>query len=133
MIKFKSVAYPKPSEGVSYKDVVDQVVPDDSMSLQEILERFTRREELPIGRPHSFGNPEVERVLDVDLEKVQFADLTEKEEFRQTVAKVRETYNKQMAEKAANDKKKAAEAAKAAEEKRIRLAARRLAKEKGSA
>lgn len=128
MIKFKSVAYPTPSDGVSYKDVEDQVVPDDSMSLQEILERFTRREELPIGRAHSYGNPDVERVLDIDLEKVQFADLTERDAFREQVAQVRATYEKQMAAKAAIDKQKAAEAAKAAEEKRIRLAARKLAK-----
>lgn len=56
----------------SFKGVPKIVVPNQSMSLQEILKRFIKRESLPVARQgvyeERFG----------DLEKLDKADITEK-------------------------------------------------------
>lgn len=125
---FKSIAIPEPSEGLDFTDVVDQVVPDQSMSLEYILKRFTRGEPLPIGHEVSYGS-ESEGFLDVDLEKLAASDLVDKAEYIEKLNEVKSAYEKQEKQKAQNARADAEAKAKAAEEKRIRIAARRLAKE----
>lgn len=129
-MKFRSVACPLPSKGVKLSGK-KLVVPDQSLPLREILERFTRHEALPIGHKVDWGGvddeaPESE--LDVDLEKLAHADLTEKDEFREKVLAVKSKYEeeeKARREKLAADKK-------AADEKKLQLRiareARKLAK-----
>lgn len=67
-MKFKAVAFPPTSPGERSIDV-DMVVPDQSMTLKEILLRFTRNETLPIGRDpmYSDGLEDIEKLRDMDL------------------------------------------------------------------
>lgn len=127
-MKFKSKAIPEPSVGTDYSKVKDIVVPDQSMSLSEILERFTRREPLQIGHNVEFGNEDDSNPMNVDLEKLACSDLTEKAEFKEKLKDVQRKFEHQ--EKAKADKAKAdkAIADKLAEEKRIRSLALKMAK-----
>lgn len=120
-MKFKGKAIPSPSEGLVITEV-DQVVPDQGLSLKEILQRFVRHEALPVGNNASFGNgqdPEGDSPLNIDLEKAAHWDLVERQEFGEKVAEMKRDYEAQ--EKAIADKKRAEKAAadKAAEEARI--------------
>lgn len=126
-MKFKSIALPKPSEGVDYKSEKDEVVPDQSMSLEYILQRFTRGEPLSVGHDVTFVE-EVPGFLDVDLEKLATSDLVDKEEYIDMLRKVKVAYDKQEKKKADDKAAEDALKAKAAEQKRIRIEARKLAK-----
>lgn len=98
-MKFKSYAFPAPSVGV-VSDGKKIVVPNQSMSLQEILERFTREEKLPIGKEINYHESED------DLEKVAKGDLVDREEFAEKMRETQRTYKRQEAqkEKAAKEK-----------------------------
>ena len=129
-MRFRAVGMPGPSKGVKIPGKL-LVLPDQSLSLQEILQRFTRNEALPVGHNVDWGgvdDNEPESELDVDLEKLAKADLTYKDDFREKVNAVKERYEREererQAKKAAD--KKAADIA--AQEKRIRIEARKLAK-----
>lgn len=74
MMKFKSIAAPEPSKGVTIKGP-KLVQPNQSLSLQEILDRFTRGEPLAIGQPVEYHES------DDDLEKIAHADMVDKQEF----------------------------------------------------
>lgn len=94
---FKKSAIPVPSQGLVITEV-DQVVPDQSLSLREILTRFVRDESLPVGGKGQFGNgldPEVDSPLNIDIEKAAHWDLTERDEFNQKVEEMKETFEKQ--------------------------------------
>lgn len=93
MIKFKSVALPSPSVGTDYSKVIDQVVPDQSMSLQEILKRFTRGEKVPVGHEVSYHES------DTDLEKLSKSDLVDKAEFVDKMKEVKVRFDKQEKKK----------------------------------
>lgn len=67
-------------KGQSYKNAKVVVVPNQSMSLQEILRRFVRRESLPISKEGTY------ETRFGDLEKIQNLDITEKMEH---VAKIK--------------------------------------------
>lgn len=112
-MKYKSIANPKPTPGVVFKGE-KLVVPNQAISLQEILERFTRNEALPIGKEPVFHESED------DLEKISKADLVDKAEFSQKLIDTQKKYEKQ--EKA---RKKKIE-----EEERAKIAAELAAKEK---
>lgn len=130
MMKFKKGAIPEePDKGVDFSNEKSIVVPDQAMSLQTILEKFTRGEELAIGMDSEFGDDNLDNPLNVDLEKLATADLTEKAEFVEELRKVQNDWR--SVEKAEAEKAEAERAAavKAADEKRIRAAARKLAKE----
>lgn len=68
-----NVFYPhaRPRVGKSFKGVKRQTVPNQSLTLKEIVKRFVRRESLPVSRDgiyeERFG----------DLEKIKHADITE--------------------------------------------------------
>jgi len=123
-MRFKSIAIPKVTQGVSFVGEVDQVVPDQSMSLAYILERFTRGEAVPVGHEGHFDEES-----DIDLEKLQKADLVDKAEYVERLEDVKKRHEKQEKAKAVKKAEADALAAKVAEEKRIRIAARKLAKE----
>lgn len=66
--------------GQKYKGVKKYVVPNQAMTLQEILRRFVRRESLPISKEGTY------ETRFGDLEKMQNLDITEKMEH---VAKIK--------------------------------------------
>lgn len=125
-MKYRSISLPKPSLGESFIGVVDTVVPDQSMSLKEILTRFTRGEPVPVGHETSHAE------MDVDLEKLAHADLVERAEYRSKLDEVKKRFETQEAKRKADEKAAADKAAKAAEEKRIRIAAKKLAKQQSN-
>lgn len=98
-MKYKSIAIPEPSLGVKFtgKKIV---VPDQSLSLQEILDRFTRGEPLEIGKDVQYHES------DDDLEKVSHMDLVDKAEFIEKQKETQRAYDKQEKRKAAAEKKR---------------------------
>lgn len=64
-------------------------VPNQNMSLKEILTRFTRNEALPIGKDQTFHEGEY------DLEKVKASDLVDKAEFIDKMKETQSAYKKQ--------------------------------------
>lgn len=102
-MKYKKTSIPNPSLGVDYSKEVDQVVPDQSMSLQEILARFTRGEPVPVGHETSEG------IQEDDLEKLKHADLVDKAEYKEKLEEIKTKYEKQEAAKAKKQKQKEAE------------------------
>lgn len=129
-MKFKKSSIPSPSVGTDYSNVVDQVVPDQNMSLHEILTRFTRGEVLPVGKDVNDGVQEesdTHFLANVDLEKLATSDLVDKEEFVNKLRSIQQEYDKQQAEKAAALKAKQKEEFAKADAKRIRMAAKKLA------
>jgi len=124
MIKFRSVAFPKPSEGKSFEGQKDLVVPDQSLTLREILERFTRGEPVAVGQDAVFDDDS-----DEDLEKLSHMDLVDKAEYVEKLKQVQKAHERQEKERERKEKEDAQKAAEEAVNKRIRLAARKIAKE----
>lgn len=113
-MKFKGIAIPQPWPGVMIEGP-KQVVPDQSLSLREILARFTRNEALPIGSTTHYGSdgaidPESDSEFNIDVEKARYWDLTEKDDFKAMVYAERQKH--ENIEKAKAEKVKAANAAK---------------------
>lgn len=114
-MKFKKTQIPAPSPGLVITEP-DQVVPDQSLTLKEILQRFVRHEALPVGNNANFGNgqdPEGDSPLNIDLEKAAHWDLTERDDFNATVAEMKNEFETQEKKKAAKAKAEAAEKRKA--------------------
>jgi len=72
---YKSISTPAPSEG-SRTGTKKLTVPNQSMTLEEILRRFTRGEPLAIGREGNFNED-----ADEDLEKLATRDLVDRQEY----------------------------------------------------
>lgn len=130
---FRSISTPKPSKGLKIVSA-QQAVPNQSISLAEMLRRFVRKEALPIGHPANFGSdgaidPESESPFNIDLEKAKHWDLTEKAEFKDAVMVERDRVSKIARGKELADKAKKAEAEKKAFDKKVRIAARKYAKQ----
>lgn len=98
-MKFKSIAIPGPSMGVKItgKKIV---VPDQSLSLQEILDRFTRGEPLEIGRDVQYHES------DDDLEKMSHLDPVDKAEYIEKLKETQRKFDRQEKQKAAQEKKR---------------------------
>lgn len=83
--------------GRSFKGVKPHTVPNQSMSLREIIQRFTRKESLPIEKEGIY----VEGLG--DLEKMDKADIQEKREayerVRSNVSKIKKQLEDQEEEK----------------------------------
>lgn len=74
------ILYPEVKiQGIDFSKEKVVVVPDQSMSLHEIIKRFTRRESLPVQREGFY-----ESRFD-DLSKYHALDYTEKEDYIATV------------------------------------------------
>lgn len=113
--------------GQDFSREKDITVPDQSMNLQEILKRFVRSNEpLPVGHPvnYSEDNP-----LNVDLGKIPNMDLVDQAAYIDQLKDIQVRHAKQEADKAAKAKILAEQAAKADTERKIRLAAKKLAKQ----
>lgn len=65
-------------KGQSFKGVKKHVVPNQSMTLQQILQRFIKHEALPIVKEGFYAEGQ-----DLDLEKVVQEDVTVREEIYQ--------------------------------------------------
>lgn len=125
-MKYKGIATPSPSLGIDFSKIKDECVPNQSMSLAEILKRFVRGEALPVG----FESQEGEAFhTDEDLEKMKYADLTDKAEYSAKLNKIQVAHRRQEEQKAAKAKANADKKAKIAQQKKIEEAARKLAKE----
>lgn len=88
-MKYKSIASPEASKGVKIAGK-KQVVPNQALSLAEILERFTRGEPLEIGR----GEGQYHESND-DLEKLQHMDPVDREEYVEALKRTQKTFKKQ--------------------------------------
>lgn len=91
-MEFRSKAVPSPSIGKDFTGVKDITVPNQSMSLREILERFSRQERLPIEKPVSYFDSEH------DLEKIRHLDLVDRADFisRMKAVKAQYEYEQQL-------------------------------------
>lgn len=127
-MEYKKSSIPDPWTGVDYSDVEDTVVPDQSMSLEEILLRFTRGEPLPVGMDVQEGE-DSDNPLNIDLEKIANSDLVDREEFIEKLKEVQRQYNDQEEQKAQAEAKRKKEEFEKLDQKRIRTLARKLAKE----
>lgn len=122
-MQFKTTSLRKPSEGLSFIGVEVLVVPDQAMSLEEILKRFTRSEPLPVGFNGRYDddvsdedNPE----KDIDLEKLVHADLVDRAIYAEKMRAIVKEYEKQEDAKTSAQKKAAAEAARKKEKDALR-------------
>lgn len=134
-MKFKSIAIPAPSSGVP-GGRPKEVVPNQSMSLKEMLERFVRKEPLPVAHSGKFGSegeidPESDSEFNIDQEKAKGWDLTEKEEFADKVRAKHAEWHAAEQEKLRKQKAEAEAKAKADWDKKVRMEARKLAKKAG--
>lgn len=109
-MKFKSIALPRATPGVIVVGTMEDeegkeikgklVVPDQSLSLHEIIARFTRGEAVPVGHDVQFHESED------DLEKVAKKDLVDRAEFVDKLKRTQAEFKKQEARNAAKAKKK---------------------------
>lgn len=96
--------------GKSFKGVKVSVIPNNAMSLREILRRFVRKESLPVAREGTYVD------VGMDLEKLSKEDITVQMEVVQDIKddlqkheagearRAKEKADKEAAEKAAQDK-----------------------------
>lgn len=128
-MRFISLSIPKPSKGQSFVGVKSVFVPDQSMSLEEILRRFTRGEAVPLGHETHYDE-HAESDDSIDIEKMAHADLVDKAEYYQKLEEVKIAYDKQEKAKARKQREKEEADKTAAYEARIQAEAEKLAKEK---
>lgn len=104
-MNYKSIACPEfpPQPYVKRKKLT---VPNQSMSLQEILQRFTRGEPLPIGNEVSFHES------DDDLEKVKTMDLVDRETYVDHLKQTQKDFEKQERRRSEKIQRDAVEKAK---------------------
>lgn len=111
-MKFKSKAHPEPYKGsdLGGKKIT---VPDQSMSLKEILQRFVRGEPVPVGRDVQYHESED------DLEKIAHEDLVDQAEFHEKQVETQKTYVREQ--KAREQKERDAVRARLEAEERDKL------------
>lgn len=99
-IAFRSNSFPEPSLG---KKAIGKkiVVPDQSMSLAEILARFSRNEKVPVGHDVQYDES------DVDIAKLGRMDLVDREEYVKKLKSTQEEYEKQEKRKQERVRKEA--------------------------
>lgn len=128
-MRYEGRAIPVSRGGISFKGRKKIVVPDQGLSLKDILDRFVRGEVLPVGMSHQFGDEDQDNPLNVDLEKLAVADLVDKEEYKEQLKEVKRKYDIQEMEIAVRKKAAEDEAAKKKDALRIKKAAEKYAKE----
>lgn len=98
-MKFKSLSIPKETKGQGpFPPSI--TVPDQSLSLEEILQRFTRGEPIQAGHDTSYHESED------DLEKVSHMDLVDREEYVDKLKITQANYDKQEKRKAKAEKER---------------------------
>lgn len=105
-MKYKSISCPAPSVGI-INTSKRLVVPDQSMSLEEILSRFTRGESVAIGHETSYHESED------DLEKLSRMDLVDKGEYIDKLRQTQRNFENQEKRKAERERKRLADELKA--------------------
>lgn len=88
-------AFGQTYKGQDFSKEKDMCVPDQSLSLQEILDHFVRNEPIPVDMGGEFGGDDVDNPLSVDLEKMARADLTVKAEYYHALEDLRNRYKAQ--------------------------------------
>lgn len=93
-MEFKSVAIPALRPGIT---IVGKkiVVPNQAMSLEEILRRFVRNESLPIGKDSEYYEDGED-----DLEKIPHMDLVDQMEYMDKLKETQKAYKVQESKKA---------------------------------
>lgn len=106
-MKYRAYSLPLPTVGEDYTNVIELTVPDQSMSLQYIIERFTRGEKLAVdnGSQGNYFDG------DEDLEKLSMADLVDRAEYADKLRQVKIKFDRQEAAKKARQDKLAFEEA----------------------
>lgn len=104
----KNASYTSDWKGVDYSKEELQVVPDQSLSLQEILEKFVRNEEVEVGHPTWYD--ENEESLD-DLEKIRHSDLVDKDLYIKSLKEIQSKFETEEKQREDNLKKEAWEKA----------------------
>lgn len=97
-MKYKSIASPEPSRGFMITDK-RAVVPNMALSLEEILERFTRGEPLEVGKTGAVYDDGPE-----DLEKLKHMDLVDRAEYIDKLKQTSKDFEKQEKAKAKREK-----------------------------
>jgi len=97
------ITYPEvKSKGLDFSKETIVTVPNQAMTIQTIIERFTRGEKLPVLKEGTYSTKFG------DIEKMANMDITEKEEkaaeFRDFVGREKDYLEKQKADKAARQK-----------------------------
>lgn len=113
-MKFKSVSIPGPSKG-SRTSAEKLVVPNQSMSLLEILTRFTRGEQLPVGKDVVYHES------DEDIEKLKHMDLVDRAEYIEKLEQTKKTYEKQERDKEKAEREKIRKSLEESERQRLEL------------
>lgn len=93
--------------GVSFKGVQSLTLPNDALTIRQIIKRFIRNQSLPIEKEGAY--------LDIgeDVEKIRTADFTEREEFLDRHKTKLNRIKKDLEDKEAASKKAAEEKAEA--------------------
>lgn len=111
MVKFKSVAWPLPSPGKDFQGEERLTVPDQAMSLQQILDRFVRNEPVAVGKDVQFDeDPDLGNPLNVDLEKLLKMDRVDRDEYFEQVNTLTRQYKKEQDAREKKRKKDALDA-----------------------
>lgn len=93
MMVISKSAYGQAYKGQDFSKVPDITLPDQSLSLQEILDRFTRNEPLPVDMGGEYsGEDDFDNPLNVDIEKLARADITEKAEYYNALEELKKRY-----------------------------------------
>lgn len=98
-MKYKACVYPKPSKGQRTSSE-KLVVPNQALSLQEILQRFTRNEAVAVGKDAKFHESED------DLEKIAHGDLVDRQEFADRLKDVQSKYERQEKKRQEDERKR---------------------------
>lgn len=88
-MKYKAVSNPPVSKGTDFSKVKKQVVPNQAMSVNEIMRRFTRNEPLAIAKQKFYHDGPY------DLEKVANSDLVDREEFIEVQNRIQKRFKAQ--------------------------------------
>lgn len=119
------------TKGLDLSDEEVLVVPDQSMSLEEILHRFVRGDELNIGGDIGYGDnqdEDLDNPLSVDVEKIRHMDLVELDELRERVQDARKRFETDEKDRKAKAEAEAEKRSKEREEAEERKFEERMAK-----
>lgn len=112
-MKFKSKAWPAEAAGTPILGK-SLMVPDQSMSLAEIIRRFVRGEALAIGKQVEYGD------TGYDLEKVSHMDMVDKAEFIEEQKDIQRQYDAQDKRRRKAERQKLEDEARAKIEAEVR-------------
>lgn len=98
-----------------------QTVPDESYTMRELLDRFTRGLDPSVARQPT--NDGLDTLDSPDLEKLRDSDLVDRQEYAEALSRLNGSKKSQLKTQIDEARKKAAESKKAAEEREARIKA----------